>query len=675
MQNCMERRSGKIASLYLPGQSERNNQMKKCVIPVLLAGMMILTACGEEIPAQTPETQETVQHEELPMFTDAGKAMEKIRELCEINMNPDLLEPEGYDAFAKLAEECELLAAQENPDPAVCCEMAEALVNAYKNVEYLRGDTPRVYLNTYTAAPNYAQNSAITYDKNPNDGTLASAADGDSKTYWLSDETAEHCLTFDWGRSREIGYICVEWGKGAAKHYEIDLSEDGETWETVKVVEDGAKYKTQGYTLDTTVSGRYMRIRMLTASSMPYYLEEVSAYTVKPEKAETLTTTEYKEVQAVIVDKEGGKYPVISETVQVKIRGNSTANTVKNPYNIKFKNKKTILGMKGTRKWCLIANLFDKSLVRNKLAYDFAAIAGVNPELKSTFAEVYLDGAYKGCYMLSMPVTDGTVDIDVEKGEMLLERNGYYDLNAAGKVFNYTPIAGIRFVPIAPEHGQETEEQKKAIKLLLKDAEFSCISGVRERIEDIIDLESFVNMYICEELMKDIDIFHGSTYFYYKNEKLYSGPIWDMDLSMGNVSFAEGAVDSKYAKYHNSIHNLEKYGNGKRNDSTTGNWAAVDFYEPLSEFRWFRDLVKERYTELIPAIENMYADGGMIDSYVEEFGSAFLRNYELGGYSLTDKYFKCEYDNPSADYMDSIRYLKEWLQARDAWIRQDLGIE
>ena len=648
--------------------------MKKRVIWGLLAALLFLSGCGKETADETeiPETSETVQTEKQPMFTDGQAAEAKIRELTGIWMNPDLLEPEGYEAFMTLAEECTDLLAQGNPDPAECCRLAEELVHAYNGVKYRRGDTPRVYLNTCVYTPNFVQGASIAADT---DASAALAVDGDSKTFWQPDETEAHTLTFDMGRSREIGYLCMEWGKGAAKHYEIDLSEDGVNWETIRVVEDGAKYKTQGFTLEETVRGRYLRIRTVTASSMPYQLEEFTVCLTKPEKAESLSTAEYKEAEVVIVDREGGKYPDIAETVQVKIRGNSTANTVKNPYNIKFKNKKTILGMKGTRKWSLLANLFDKTLIRNKLAADFAAIAGVNPELKSTFVEVYLDGAYKGCYQLTMPVTDGTVDVEVEKGEMLLERNGYYDLNAAGKVFNYTPIAGIRFVPIAPEHGYETEEQKKAIKVLLKDAEFSCISGVRERVEGILDLDSFVNMYICEELMKDIDIFHGSTYFYYKNERLYSGPIWDMDLSMGNVSFAEGAADSKYAKYHNSIHNLEKLGNGKRNDSTTGNWATVDFYEPLMECRWFRDLVKERYTELIPAIENMYADGGMIDGYVEEYGAAFLRNYELGGYSLTEKYFFCEYDSPSADYMENVRYLKDWLRARDTWIREDLGIE
>ena len=183
-----------------------------------------------------------------------------------------------------------------------------------------------------------------------------------------------------------------------------------------------------------------------------------------------------------------------------------------------------------------------------------------------------------------------------------------------------------------------------------------------------------MNMYIVEELMKDIDIFHGSTYFFYKNERLYSGPIWDMDLSMGNVSMANGAADDKYAKYHNISFAGQKQGNGKTGDDTTGNWANVDFYRQLMVTTWFRELVKERYTELIPTIENLYADGGLIDSYVEEFGNAFERNYELGGYSLTSKYFFCEYDKVINSHEESIAHLKDWLERRDAWIRKDLGI-
>ena len=49
-----------------------------------------------------------------------------------------------------------------------------------------------------------------------------------------------------------------------------------------------------------------------------------------------------------------------------------------------------------------------------------------------------------------------------------------------------------------------TEEK---IKKLLSDVEYAVISGDRKRVESVIDVDSFVNMYICEELMKDIDIY------------------------------------------------------------------------------------------------------------------------------------------------------------------------
>lgn len=274
-----------------------------------------------------------------------------------------------------------------------------------------------------------------------------------------------------------------------------------------------------------------------------------------------------------------------------------------------------------------------------------------------------------------MPVTDGTVDIDEDKGDMLLERNGYYNTELAGINYNYTPISGIRFVPIVPEKGMETDEEKLKIKNLLKEVEYAVISGDRERIEKVIDLDSFINMYICEELMKDIDIYQSSTYFYYKNELLYSGPIWDMDLSMGNVSVNEGSIDEKYAKYSNLIWNGKKAGNGISGDSTTGNWANVDFYKYLMENMWFRNLVSERYAFLIPEIEKLYKDGGVIDSYVEEYGDAFCRNYENGKYSMTDKYFSCEYDEPYETYEENVEYLKDWLNRRDLWIRKDMGIE
>ncbi len=646
--------------------------MKKLRAYLLFALVLLfLTSCnsgGEaEAPGETPVAAAVMSAEE---------AVERIEKICNIYVDPYSVSEEWYEGFDALVDEGKAFLENEVKPEDECISLAEKLTEAYRTIDYNRGDVPRVYISTCEAVPNLAINAAVTASSEPSgDNTASMAADGDRKTFWQSGEEDEQWLTLDLGQEREAGYFSVEWGSGAAEEYVIEASTDGESWSGIFTFDDGAEYKTQSAETDGKVSLRYVRIRTIAAPSKPCIIEEVTVAEKKPEKAVPLTKSEYREAKIAVVDKEGGKYPAVAERVQVRVRGNSTAGTVKQPYNVKFENKMKLLGMKGTRKWCLIANLFDKTLIRNKLAADFSALAGVEPELKSTFVELYLDGEYKGCYLLTMPVSDGVVDVDREAGEMLLERNGYYDLGAAGHEYNYTPITGMRFVPICPDEESITEDEKLAIKNLLKEAEFAAVSGERERVEAVFDVESFVNMYICEELMKDIDIFHGSTYFYYKNGRLYSGPIWDMDLSMGNVSKIEAGGDEKYAKYHNYDFGGRRTGNGDKGDDTTGNWATVDFYKPLMENMWFRDLVKERYVELIPTIESMYADGGMIDGYVDEFGGAFLRNYENGGYSLDEKYFNCEYDHPSDSYEDSVEYLKSWLKKRDEWIRADLGLD
>ncbi len=645
-------------------------KIKKCVLFALI--MILLSSCGgtDENTDSGPETASPLQ------TLSQEEAVERIRDLCGLYIDPYSVSEEWYGGFTALADEGKTLLESENRTAADCIAMAEKLTESYRSIEYNRGDVPRIYISTCEAVPNLVENSVVTASsEGTGDNCASMAADGDRKTCWQSDEGEIQWLTLDAGREIEAGFFSVEWGSGAAKEYVIESSADGESWSEVVSFNDGAKYKTQSAETEEPVRLRYVRIRTTSASSLPYTIEEVTVSVKKPEKSVSLTKSEYREAGVVVVDKAGGKYPSVSETAMVKVRGNSTSGTVKQPYNLKFENKMKLLGMKGTRKWCLIANLFDKTMLRNKLAADFSAIAGVTPELKSTFVELYLDGEYKGCYLLTMPVSDGTVDIDREKGEMLLERIGYYDMDAAGREYNYSPIMGMRFEPICPDMETITEEEKQKIKNLLKEAEFAAVSGERERVEAVFDVESFVNMYICEELMKDIDIYHGSTYFYYKNDKLYSGPIWDMDLSMGNVAISESAGDEKYAKYHNLDFDGHKTGNGVKGDDTTGNWATVDFYKPLIENMWFRDLVKARYEELIPVIESMYEDGGMIDGYVDGFGGAFLRNYEEDGYSLTDKYFNCEYDHPFGTYEENVEYLKDWLRSRDAWIREDLGIE
>lgn len=108
----------------------------------------------------------------------------------------------------------------------------------------------------------------------------------------------------------------------------------------------------------------------------------------------------------------------MSDSAQIKVRGNTTALywMQKKPFTIKFSSKKNVLGMGSGKKWALIANLFDPTLLRNYVAFDTAQKMGIEYTSNQRFVELWLDGSYRGCYTLYEPVQQGVdrVDIDIK---------------------------------------------------------------------------------------------------------------------------------------------------------------------------------------------------------------------------------------------------------------------
>ena len=95
------------------------------------------------------------------------------------------------------------------------------------------------------------------------------------------------------------------------------------------------------------------------------------------ENVNGLNVTSYVSCTVVAVDAIGGEYdPVADTNATVRIRGNSTSSGPKKPYNIKFSSKTNLFGMGKGKKYCLIANLYDPTLIRNHAAFDFAATSG-----------------------------------------------------------------------------------------------------------------------------------------------------------------------------------------------------------------------------------------------------------------------------------------------------------
>lgn len=347
----------------------------------------------------------------------------------------------------------------------------------------------------------------------------------------------------------------------------------------------------------------------------------------------------------------------------LRIRGNSTAVSDKKPYNVKFEEKTSILGMPEGRKWCLLANHFDKTLLRNKISYDFAKTLGDMAYLESRFCDLYVNGRFYGNYLITQPVSDGVLDLDIKKGDFLIERlvlaEDGHDLflkGDAGYVFD------------APKKGEVMNFKFNEMIDFMKSVDRAITLKNSKNIQELIDVDSFVSFYLLHEIFKDCDMVTGSTYFYRKDGILYAGPVWDMDLSMGNVS--HNYFQDKYHIYNNDSGFGDNSG-----DSASDIWAQQEWFKYLMQCPFFREKVTEKYKEIKPELELLYQDGGYIDTLCEQYGASFARNYDDTGWKVNVPYSDFEHEAPHRTFEKNVDELKEWLSRRDAYLSEYFNVK
>ena len=365
---------------------------------------------------------------------------------------------------------------------------------------------------------------------------------------------------------------------------------------------------------------------------------------------------EYVGCSVAFADAEGGTGSFRDDGAKIRVRGNSTAEAEKKPYNVKLSSDRGVFGMASGSKWAMLANHFDKSLLRNKVALDLALEAGCWAALDSRYAEVYLNGKFLGSYLVCEPVTDGKnrADVNTGEGEFLVERvkNWAEETETAF----YTSSLGLRFDVNASDGWNDR------VARIVDEAEKAILSGDEAAIRACVDVESFVTMYVVQEIVKDCDLFYGNCHLCYSGGLLRCGPMWDMDLSMGNASAK--SKEEKYLIYNN----VSPFGDGG-GDSAAGTWADAEWFGELMKTSFFRELAVNRFAELEPLLAHLYEDGGVIDGIVETYGVSFERNYADAGWSIAERASPYETRARFSSHGDAVRDLKDWLRRRHAYLK------
>ena len=283
---------------------------------------------------------------------------------------------------------------------------------------------------------------------------------------------------------------------------------------------------------------------------------------------------------------ENGSMTLDSALKQMKGRGNSTWNLAKKPYNIKFDKKTAFLGMAKAKKWTLLANAYDPSLMHNANGFYFAEAFGLDFTSEYRFIDLYVNGGYLGNYMVCESVEVGENRVNVEDLDKANENaNPGVDLEtlpirgtgADGKVEPVTVKGSRKWADIPNDPADITGgyllEYEFASRytgdpcgfvtdngqpVVLKSPEYASRAEV-DYIADLLnaatealysetgcnragkhyseyfDMESFVNMYLLQELSMNYDAGCSSFYLYKKagDPKLTFSPVWDMDLAFG----------------------------------------------------------------------------------------------------------------------------------------------
>lgn len=242
--------------------------------------------------------------------------------------------------------------------------------------------------------------------------------------------------------------------------------------------------------------------------------------------------------------------------MSIRGRGNSTWSYPKKPYALKLDAKAEILDMPSHKRWVLLANWKDRTLLRNAAAFWLSSHTGLPYTVRGEFVELELNGKHLGNYYLCEQIKINKNRVNVKDGGYLIELDSYFDEVNRFK----SPRFNLPWMVKEPDEEELTQEafqQLKdwvaALEDLLKDED----RVKAHEYEQYLDVDTAIDYLIVEELTMNHDFYNTwpaegphSTYLYLQpGGKLYTGPVWDFDYHSfvpDRTNFWAGANKTMY---------------------------------------------------------------------------------------------------------------------------------
>ena len=338
---------------------------------------------------------------------------------------------------------------------------------------------------------------------------------------------------------------------------------------------------------------------------------------------------------------DSGEYEKDVSGMTIKIRGNSSAYSEKQPFKIKLQQKGDMLRRSNPRyedkNWVLI---YEASYtLNNLLARLVCKMTRMEWVPEGEYVNVIFNGHFRGLYFLSESVDRNPkcrIDVDKQTG-YIIELDPYWwneDVSFETQLTQGSPYT--RYTFKYPDEDNVTEEQIAYISEEMTATERSIMDST---YADHIDVESFVTWILTHEILGTWDA-QGSNTFLSKYDdttesKMKLGPPWDFDTIL--------QTEGEWSNMHDSMLLPWFWGDA------SGQFTKR-FYERLEEARvWLFDAVVR------------WAD-------------SFLKTDVAAGIDESRKWDSPRWDIPFVAVASNVMTISNWFEARKQWAGQIVGI-
>jgi hypothetical protein len=390
--------------------------------------------------------------------------------------------------------------------------------------------------------------------------------------------------------------------------------------------------------------------------------------------------------------------PTLTTIAGIEFRGSTSQadfiflpGYVKKPYGIEIwtdtsgvnAKKMSLVQMPEESDWVLNASYNDRSFMRDFLAQMIAGRLGVLNS-KTKFVELIINDEYRGVYVLMEKIKQGKNRVPISDlyptensgddvtGGYLLKIDKTSGSPSTSWKSNYT--SGItatqkcEFQIEYPKYGIITQQQLIYIrdyintwerKLMTED-----MNDPKASFRDMMDMPSFVNFFILNEVTRNVDGFRLSTYLYKDKEslggKIKMGPAWDFNIAFGNADYLNGWMTNGFV--YKAMEN-----DGGKNDY----WQVPFWWNKLIQDASFRKALATRWKEVRSSFLNTNTLNSTIDSAQVVLKEPLTRNfqkYQLMGRKIWPNYYV------GSSLTDEVNWLKNWIQGRLTWLDAQMAL-